>query len=219
MNVEEGKQSAMRAWEMSLLAALLVLLLRSSAALQITVHKVDCVYENVDYDGDRVSGSFVVVDHEVFWSSDHPGIDFTVTAPAGSVVHSLKGTAGDKFEFIAPRRGQYKFCFHNRGSAPETITFYIHVGHIPSEHDLAKDEHLDPVHVKIAELREALESISAEQHYLKARDARHRHTVESTHRRLIGYTLLEYLALILASASQVFLIRWMFNKRIGYNKL
>ena len=35
-------------------------------------------------------------------------------------------------------------------------------------------EHLDPINVKIAELREALESVTAEQKYLKARDARHR---------------------------------------------
>ncbi|KAJ8774185.1 hypothetical protein K2173_009616 [Erythroxylum novogranatense] len=31
-------------------------------------------------------------------------------------------------------------------------------GHIPNEHDLAKDEHLDAINVKIVELREALES-------------------------------------------------------------
>lgn len=30
--------------------------------------------------------------------------------------------------------------------------------------------------MKIAELREALESVTAEQKYLKARDARHRHS-------------------------------------------
>ena len=35
-------------------------------------------------------------------------------------------------------------------------------------------EHLDPINVKIAELRESLESVTAEQKYLKARDARHR---------------------------------------------
>lgn len=37
-------------------------------------------------------------------------------------------------------------------------------------------EHLDPINVKIAELREALESVTAEQKYLKARDIRHRHS-------------------------------------------
>lgn len=35
-------------------------------------------------------------------------------------------------------------------------------------------EHLKPVNVKIAKLREALEAVSAEQIYLRARDYRHR---------------------------------------------
>lgn len=35
-------------------------------------------------------------------------------------------------------------------------------------------EHLDPINVKIAELREALEAVTAEQKFLKARDTRHR---------------------------------------------
>lgn len=62
-----------------------------------------------------------------------------VTSPGGNTVHTLKGTSGDKFEFKAPRSGMYKFCFHNPYSTPETVSFYIHVGHIPNEHDLAKD--------------------------------------------------------------------------------
>lgn len=37
-------------------------------------------------------------------------------------------------------------------------------------------EHLDPINVKIAELREALESVVSEQKYLRARDTRHRHS-------------------------------------------
>lgn len=55
------------------------------------------------------------------------------------MVHSAKGKAEDKFEFKAPRAGMYKFCFHNPSSVPETVSFYIHVGHIPNEHGLAKD--------------------------------------------------------------------------------
>ncbi|ERN01504.1 hypothetical protein AMTRI_Chr03g148250 [Amborella trichopoda] len=189
------------------------------SALSVTVNDVECVYEYVVYEGDSVSGNFVVVDHDIFWSSDHPGIDFTVTAPAGNVVYTLKGTSGDKFGFKAPRSGMYKFCFHNSYSTPETVSFYIHVGHIPNEHDLAKDEHLNPVNVKIAQLREALESVTAEQRYLKARDARHRHTNESTHRRLIFYTLGEYAALLAASGLQIYYIRRLFNKSVAYNRV
>lgn len=62
--------------------ALLGLLLLSSvsriSALSVTVNDVECIYEYVLYEGDTVSGNFVVVDHDIFWSSDHPGIDFTV---------------------------------------------------------------------------------------------------------------------------------------------
>ncbi|KAL3626335.1 hypothetical protein CASFOL_029884 [Castilleja foliolosa] len=203
--------------------ALLALLLLSTAsrvsALSVTVNDVECIYEYVLYEGDTVSGNFVVVDHDIFWSSDHPGIEFIVTSPAGNTVHTLKGTSGDKFEFKAPKSGMYKFCFHNPHSTPETVSFHIHVGHIPTEHDLAKDEHLDPINVKIAELREALESVTSEQKYLKARDSRHRRTNESTRKRVIFYTVAEYLLLALVSGLQVVYIRRLFSKSFGYNRV
>ncbi|XP_010279262.1 PREDICTED: transmembrane emp24 domain-containing protein p24beta3 [Nelumbo nucifera] len=208
-----------RSAENFLVLGFLFSFLRHLSALSITVNDVECVYEYVLYEGDSVSGNFVVVDHDIFWSSDHPGIDLTVTSPAGNTVHTLKGTSGDKFEFKAPRSGMYKFCFHNPYSTPETVSFYIHVGHIPNEHNLAKDEHLDPINVKIAELREALESVMAEQKYLKARDARHRHTNESTQRRVIFYTLAEYLMLFCASGLQVVYIRRLFSKSVAYNRV
>ncbi|XP_020106360.1 transmembrane emp24 domain-containing protein p24beta3-like [Ananas comosus] len=198
---------------------LLATYLRRGATLSVTVTDVECVYEYVPYEGDTVSGNFVVVDHDIFWSSDHPGIDLVVTSPGGNTVYSLKGKSGEKFEFKAPRPGMYKFCFHNPYGAPETVSFHIHVGHIPNEHDLAKDEHLDPINVKIAQLREALESVTAEQKYLKAREARHRHTNESTRRRLIFYTLIEYLALVCASILQVVYIRRLFSKTVAYNRV
>ncbi|KAL6522682.1 hypothetical protein OROHE_016529 [Orobanche hederae] len=180
-----------RAAAYALLCILFLSMTRRISALSVTVNDVECIYEYVLYEGDTVSGNFVVVDHDIFWGSDHPGLDFTVTSPAGNNVHTLKGTSGDKFEFRAPKSGMYKFCFHNPYSTPETVSFYIHVGHIPTDHDLAKDEHLDPVNVKIAELREALESVTAEQKYLKARDTRHRHKDTSENQPREGIIKLE----------------------------
>ncbi|XP_057957174.1 transmembrane emp24 domain-containing protein p24beta3 [Malania oleifera] len=208
-----------RSAKICMVIGFLFTLLGNLSALSVTVQDVECVYEYVLYEGDSVSGNFVVVDHDIFWSSDHPGIDLTVTSPGGNVVHSLKGTSGDKFNFKAPRSGMYKFCFHNPYSTPETVSFYIHVGHIPNEHDLAKDEHLDPINVKIAELREALESVTAEQKYLKARDTRHRHTNESTQKRVLFYTIAEYILLAAASGLQVVYIRRLFSKSVAYNRV
>lgn len=64
--------------ELCLFLTLLLASLRHLSALSVTVHESECVYEYVLYEGDTVSGNFVVVDHDIFWSSDHPGIDFTV---------------------------------------------------------------------------------------------------------------------------------------------
>lgn len=61
-----------------LLFLLLTSFVERIASLSVTVNDVECVYEYVLYDGDTVSGNFVVVDHDIFWNSDHPGIDFTV---------------------------------------------------------------------------------------------------------------------------------------------
>ncbi|KAK7245430.1 hypothetical protein RIF29_40276 [Crotalaria pallida] len=188
-------------------------------ALSITLNDVECVSEYIENEGDSISGNFVVMDHEIFWGSDHPGIDFSVTGPDGNVVHSLKGVSGEKFELKAIQHGIYNFCFHNPYSSPETISFYIHIGHIPNEHDFAKDEHLDPMNVKLAELREALESIITEQKYLKARDVRHRYTNEVTRKRVLFYTISEYILIAATSLLQVVYIRRLFGKSFAYNRV
>lgn len=54
-------------------------LIHELSALSITVNDIECVYEYVLYEGDTVSGNFVVVDHDIFWGSDHPGIDLIVS--------------------------------------------------------------------------------------------------------------------------------------------
>jgi len=48
-------------------------------ALSISLYDRECVSEHVLHDGDTVSGNFVVIDYDIFWSSDHPGIDFSVS--------------------------------------------------------------------------------------------------------------------------------------------
>ncbi|XP_031287124.1 transmembrane emp24 domain-containing protein p24beta3-like [Pistacia vera] len=201
----------LRSAEICLILAFILSFIRHVCTVSINVNEVECVYEEILHEGDAVSGSFVVLDHEIFWTSDHPGIEMTVTSPAGQVVYSLKGTSGDKFKFKATYSGMYQFCFRNPISTPEVVSFHIHVGHIPNEHDLAKDEHLDPIYIKIAELREALESVTADQKYLKARNARHRYTNLSIRKRVIFYTIWEYFLLAGASTLQVMYIRRLFS--------
>ncbi|CAN6439606.1 unnamed protein product [Victoria cruziana] len=192
-----------------------------SSALTVTLTDVECISEPVISQGDVISGNFVVDDHDAFWRHEPtPGIDFSVTSPAGSVLYSLDRASSGQFRVTAPASGLYKICFHNPSSTYETVTFYIHTGHIPNEHDLiVKDEHLNLINVKIAELREALESVTAEQKYLKAREARHWNTNNNTRRRLYTYTVMEYMALVVTSLLQVVCIRQLFSKTVAYNRI
>lgn len=63
---------------LALVAILLFSFVGDLSALSVTVNDVECVQDYVLYEGDTISGNFVVVDHDIFWNSDHPGIDFTV---------------------------------------------------------------------------------------------------------------------------------------------
>ncbi|KAJ9696046.1 hypothetical protein PVL29_008349 [Vitis rotundifolia] len=171
-------------------------------SLSITVNNMECVSEAVHFEGDTVSGYFVVLDHDIFWGSDHPGIEFTKNL--SSRPHKVEHTNFVSIILFLPQR---------------PVSFYIHVGHIPNEYELAKDEHLHPVNVRITELREALFSVAAEQKYLKARDARHRATNESTRKRVVFYTLAEYILLAATSGLQVVYIRRLFSKSVAYNRV
>lgn len=68
-------------WRPAMLLLVVAVAAWRGEALSVTVTDTECIHEFVPYEGDTVSGNFVVVDHDIFWSSDHPGIDLTVPAP------------------------------------------------------------------------------------------------------------------------------------------
>lgn len=77
----------LRPW-ITVLFALAVVVAHSHALL-MTVHNTECVWEDVEFDGDVVSGNFVVLDQEVFWGSEHPGIELIVCTLTSLALFSL----------------------------------------------------------------------------------------------------------------------------------
>jgi protein ERP2 len=59
-----------------------------------------------------------------------------VEGPSGHQVHNIKQKTEEKFEFVAERRGLYKFCFFNLGSIHETVDFDVRIGHLSSQEHL-----------------------------------------------------------------------------------
>lgn len=78
MESRQSSKNAKKTHVFVLLALTLLSSIERISSLSVTVSDDECVQEYVLYEGDTVSGNFVVVDHEIFWGSDHPGLDFTV---------------------------------------------------------------------------------------------------------------------------------------------
>lgn len=87
----------LHAW-IVLLVALTAIAARSHA-LVLTVQETECVWEDVEHDMDVISGNFVVLDHEVFWGGDHPGVELTV-CELETLIPSFAEFFGASFEAI-----------------------------------------------------------------------------------------------------------------------
>lgn len=58
----------------------LALLLDGAAGLRMAIMRTECLTEEVPNEGDIVTGSFVVLDHQSAWAEQHPGMDLGVRA-------------------------------------------------------------------------------------------------------------------------------------------
>lgn len=58
-----------------LLMCLMLSFVDDMESLSMTMNEIERVYKYVLYEDDTVSRNFVVVNHDIFWRSNHLGID------------------------------------------------------------------------------------------------------------------------------------------------
>ncbi|KAG2585249.1 hypothetical protein PVAP13_6KG380800 [Panicum virgatum] len=116
-----------------------VLLSRPAAAIRFVIDREECFSHNVEYEGDTVHVSFVVIKAETPWHYSEEGVDLVVKDPNGAQVRDSRDKTSDKFEFIVQKRGVHRFCFTNKSPYHETIDFDVHVGHFSYFEQHAKD--------------------------------------------------------------------------------
>ncbi|TVU04907.1 hypothetical protein EJB05_48051, partial [Eragrostis curvula] len=207
-------------WRTACLSVLcVVLFLRPAAAIRFVIDREECFSHNVEYEGDTVHVSFVVIKAETPWHYSEEGVDLVVKDPNGAQVRDSRDKTSDKFEFIVQKRGVHRFCFTNKSPYHETIDFDVHVGHFSYFDQHAKDEHFAPLFEQIAKLDEALYNIQFEQHWLEAQTDRQAILNENMSRRAVHKALLESLALIAASVIQVYLLRRLFERKLGTSRV
>ncbi|XP_076909048.1 transmembrane emp24 domain-containing protein p24beta2-like [Bidens hawaiensis] len=195
------------------------LLISNVVGIRFVIDREECLSINVDYEGDMVYVSFVVIKAESPWHFTEDGVDLVIKGPSGEKVFDIYDKTSEKHEFIAPTKGLYHFCFTNKSPYHETIDFDVHVGHFAYHDQHAKDEHFKPLLDIIAKLEEALYNIQFEQHWLQAENDRQGVVNEKMGKRAVHKALIESAALIGASVLQVYLLQRLFERKLGLSRV
>lgn len=197
----------------------LLLHLQLVRGIRFVIDREECFSHSVSYEGDTLHVSFVVIKTDTPWHNGDDGVDLVVKDPSGVQIFDLHDKNSQKFEFAAHSKGLHRFCFTNKSPYHETIDFDVHVGHFPHFSQHAKDEHFNPLLEQIAKLEEALYNIQFEQHWLEAQTDRQALVNQGMSRGAIHKALFESAALIGASMLQVYLLRRLFDRKLGTSRV
>ncbi|KAK7333346.1 hypothetical protein VNO80_30114 [Phaseolus coccineus] len=188
--------------------------LNAVLGIRFVIDRQDCFSHYVQYEGDKVHASFVVIKIDTSWQYTNDGVDLEVRGPSGEPIRDFVDMTSEIFEFVARSSGAYRFCFTNRSPYHETIDFDIHADHVDFSEQHAKDEHLTPLLEQIVKLEHALFNIQYEQHWLEAQTERQAIVSSAMSTRTIHKALLESAALMGASFLQVYLLRRLFERKL-----
>ncbi|KAL5707329.1 hypothetical protein ACHQM5_025388 [Ranunculus cassubicifolius] len=193
--------------------------LQSAVGIRFVIDREECFSHSVQYEGDTVHFSFVVIKADAPWHYGEEGVDLVVKGPNGEQIHDFRDKTSEKFDFVVHTKGLHQFCFTNKSPYHETIDFDVHVGHFTYFDQHAKDEHFNPLLEQIAKLEESLYNIQFEQHWLEAQTDRQAIVNEGMSKRAIHKAAFESVALIGASFLQFFLLRRLFEKKLGTSRV
>lgn len=189
------------------------------SGIRFVIDREECLSHNVDFEGDTVHVSFVVIKAESPWHFSEDGVDLVIKGPSGEEVYDVQDRTSQKHEFIAHKKGLYHFCFTNKSPYHETVDFDVQVGHFAYYDQHVKDEHFKPLFDQIAKLEEALYNIQFEQHWLQAENDRQAVVNEKMCSRAVHKAIIESAALIGASVLQVYLLQRLFERKMGTSRV
>lgn len=193
--------------------------MQGSVGIRFVIDRGECFSHSVQYEGDTLHLSFVVIKADTQWSYGEEGVDLVIKGPSNEQIHDIRDKTSEKYEFVVQHKGIYRFCFTNKSPYHETIDFDVHVGHFAYYDQHAKDEHFSPLLEQIAKLEEALYNIQFEQHWLEAQTDRQAIVNEGMSRRAVHKVMFESAALIGASVLQVCLLQRLFERKLGTSRV
>ncbi|TXG55557.1 hypothetical protein EZV62_020813 [Acer yangbiense] len=187
--------------------------------IRFDIDREECFSYNVHYEGVTLHLSFVFIKADTPWHFKEDGVDLVIKGPSGEQIHDFRDKVSEKYEFVVKKKGVYQFCFTNKSPYHETIDFDIYVGHFIHYDQHAKDEHFSPLLEQISKLEEALHNIQFEQHWLEAQTNRQAIVNDHMSKRAIQKAVIESISLVATSFLQVFLLKYLFDRKHGSSRV
>lgn len=153
--------------------------------------------------------------------SDGPGqkTHLKVTDSKGHILYSKEDAKKGKFAFTTEEYDMFEVCFESKmitggqGADREVSLDMKHGVEAKSYEDLAKAEKLKPLEVELRRLEDLSKSIVDDFAYMRAREEEMRDTNESTHSRVMYFSIFSMCCLLGLATWQVLYLRSYFKAK------
>eukprot|EP00013_Stygamoeba_regulata_P021213 CAMPEP_0177657750 /NCGR_PEP_ID=MMETSP0447-20121125/16384_1 /TAXON_ID=0 /ORGANISM="Stygamoeba regulata, Strain BSH-02190019" /LENGTH=210 /DNA_ID=CAMNT_0019162191 /DNA_START=14 /DNA_END=646 /DNA_ORIENTATION=+ len=189
----------------------------SAYTFQVEPKSQECFYESIGKDINTVidyhvlRGGLLDIRFEVALEQQYPDVKLLIETLHFEDQHS------GRYEFVAPETGTYRICFDNRMSrfTAKVVEFSISVndGRWGTGGGHAKSEHFKNMDQQARQLSDAVDDFTRHQHYLRAREIKHRNMIEETNSRVVIWSIVESTVLFAVSLFQIYTLRRFFEIR------
>lgn len=153
--------------------------------------------------------------------SEAPGqkTNLAVTDSKGHILYSKQDAKKGKFAFTTDEYDVFEVCFDNKivaggqGADREVTLVMKHGVEAMNYEDLAKAEKLKPLEVELRRLEDLSKSIVDDFAYMRAREEEMRDTNESTHSRVMYFSIFSMCCLLGLATWQVLYLRRYFKSK------
>ncbi|XP_076231191.1 transmembrane emp24 domain-containing protein 7 [Calliopsis andreniformis] len=143
-------------------------------------------------------------------------VDVTLEAPNKEIIYRQIKTQFDSHQFIAPMTGAYQACFSNEFSTFSHKLVYMDFRVGEQSSIVALGEHITvmtQMESSAQEVHKNLNSIVDYQTHHRLREAQGRKRAEDLNERVLIWSLMETLTILIISVGQVFTLKTFFTER------
>lgn len=152
--------------------------------------------------------------------SEFPGLkaNLRVIDSKGHILYQKEDATKGKFAFTTEEYDMFEVCFESQGRAGgnaerEVFLNMKHGVEAKNYQDIAKAEKLKPLEVELKKLEDLSESIVNDFAYMRAREEEMRDTNESTHSRVLYFSIFSMFCLLGLATWQVLYLRKFFKSK------